>query len=75
VRLVGDIERHLAELLFVSPCMVCAEKKLASAWHHRAQERLGATTVTAVSNAQSGCIWGNSSVHMSLISVLVTFST
>jgi hypothetical protein len=73
--LIGDIQRHLTQLLFVGAGVVSTKQELPAARHHSAQERLSATSVTAVSNAQGCCIWGNGGVHMSLVSLSVTFST
>lgn len=75
VRLISDIKGNLTELLLVSTRMVRAEEQLASTGHHCPQEGLGAASVTAVSNAQGCCVGGNGGVHMSLVSVLVTYIT
>jgi hypothetical protein len=75
VRLVGDVKSHLTKLLLVGAGVMSAEEQLASTRHHCPQEGLGAASVTAVSNAQSCCVGGNGGVHMSLVSVLVTYIT
>ena len=75
MRFVSDVERDLAKLVLVCTSMVCAEQKLASTRHHGTQECLGPASVTAVSNAQGCCIWGNGGIHMSLVSVVVTYIT